>query len=1079
MSDPFPSLGDSSSGVLGAWNLDAAASSDDGLGDSLLVPPSPPPPQVPPQKSNRQTSIPTSISKNSFSSGFPLHFNLHQESPPSGLNPADSLLWPVEPRERPKTAPVPNPSVPLSVSRPPSYITQPKLGEVLWGYRLLSELGRGAFARVYLAEQTELGDRLVALKVSRADGDEPQMLARLQHTHIVPIHSVHDDPATDMRLMCMPYLGGANLAQVLEAVGARPAEGAGKISLVKALDEVSRRFQSAAGASIHSLNSARFRAVQGIGLSNQPRSALASLQHSLEEGTPRAPSLPAPRLGRTSLDRFQSLWPGLVWKKMGSKTIQNAPGLDVRDFDQPARQFLREANSIQASVWIIARLAEGLEHAHSRGLLHRDLKPSNILIAADGTPMLLDFNLSTPRRAKSHEESEKGMLGGTLPYMSPEHLDAFNPDGTTPPEAVDERSDIYSLGLILFETIAGEHPFHEPPAGMPMLKVISFLSEQRKKAPLLRAVVPGAPWSLHSIVLKCLDPDPDRRYSRARDLSEDLNRFLADRPLKHAPELSVRERVSKWERRNPRLCGNTSISIIAALLITSLGGLIALFSNNMQNLSARLKLQVFRQELDECRFMLNVTSGPAEHLSRGITLAKRTLQGLEIKQEGGLLKNSWLLRLTTREQLRTRQDAAELILLLARGEVDLAGRSGNEMSRDQALKWGITWLDRAERLDPDPPRALYDDRARYHAARGDAGLAARDRKRAADTKPVTARDFSLLGMVLLGRGNILDAETALIEATNLEPRRFWAWFVLGHSRFEQGRFLDAAADFQACILLEPKFAWPRMNRGLCLSRVGRLSEARTCYEQALEANPGFAEAWVNLALVDLELNDLPAAERAMKQAIARGRTDEAQLVILAEIKARSGDTAGAERLFAELLRDKGECPAVLAARGIFRVDSDREGALVDLRRAKELDPKHARTRLGLALALRRESPREALREAEAALDLDSSLVDAVQVRALLRARLGDLSALDDVERLCRLQTPHSLYNAACALAILVKTANETRLVSRAIEVLGRSLKVGMSVDLAADDSDLAVLRVDPAFNKLIAKFRGSTAPLER
>ncbi len=61
------------------------------------------------------------------------------------------------------------------------------------------------------------------------------------------------------------------------------------------------------------------------------------------------------------------------------------------------------------------------------------------------------------------------MVGGTLPYMAPEHLDAFNPNGSTPPEAVDERSDIYALGLILFEMIAGEHPFPEPPPGRPLL----------------------------------------------------------------------------------------------------------------------------------------------------------------------------------------------------------------------------------------------------------------------------------------------------------------------------------------------------------------------------------------------------------------------------------------------------------------------------------------------------------------------------------------------------------------------------------------------------------------------------------
>ena len=70
----------------------------------------------------------------------------------------------------------------------------PNCGEEIGGFRLVSELGRGAFGRVYLAEEARLGNRPVALKVTRPEGDEPRLLARLQHTHIVPIHSVHDDP---------------------------------------------------------------------------------------------------------------------------------------------------------------------------------------------------------------------------------------------------------------------------------------------------------------------------------------------------------------------------------------------------------------------------------------------------------------------------------------------------------------------------------------------------------------------------------------------------------------------------------------------------------------------------------------------------------------------------------------------------------------------------------------------------------------------------------------------------------------------------------------------------------------------
>ncbi len=116
----------------------------------------------------------------------------------------------------------------------------PALGEAIGGFRLIAELGRGAFARVYLAHEAALGNRPVALKVSKAEGDEPRVLARLQHTHIVPIHSVCDDRATGLRLICMPYFGGANLAQVLDAATTRAGRSSQGRSLIDALDLVAR-----------------------------------------------------------------------------------------------------------------------------------------------------------------------------------------------------------------------------------------------------------------------------------------------------------------------------------------------------------------------------------------------------------------------------------------------------------------------------------------------------------------------------------------------------------------------------------------------------------------------------------------------------------------------------------------------------------------------------------------------------------------------------------------------------------------------------------------------------------------------
>src|SRR5438067_4354169 len=115
----------------------------------------------------------------------------------------------------------------------------PAVGEELFGFHLKDELGCGAFARVFLAEQENLAGRPVVLKVSAIEGDEPQTLAQLQHTHIVPIHSVHEDPRAGLRAVCMPYFGGASLSQVLRSLwetSKRPTRGA---ELVEALSVVS------------------------------------------------------------------------------------------------------------------------------------------------------------------------------------------------------------------------------------------------------------------------------------------------------------------------------------------------------------------------------------------------------------------------------------------------------------------------------------------------------------------------------------------------------------------------------------------------------------------------------------------------------------------------------------------------------------------------------------------------------------------------------------------------------------------------------------------------------------------------
>ena len=970
----------------------------------------------------------------------------------------------------------------------------PRPGDGIAGFRLISELGRGTFGRVFLAEESLLGNRLVALKVTKAEGDEPRILARLQHTNIVPIHSVHDDPRTRLRVICMPYVGGANLAQVLEAAAFGRHSAGGQRSLLKALDVVGLPPPS---ETIGSGGTCRLRPLRS------------------SRATPAAPERPdagdlPPPLSRRAL-RWASRWssaaggegPGTsaAWSLLGpiprwSRSIVAAPrswsrvgrgeaGERDRDRDrdrdrmQPARRFLREASFVRAAAWIMARLAEGLEHAHARGLLHRDLKPSNILIAADGTPMLLDFNLAADASAKATED-DKVRMGGTLPYMSPEHLDAFHPDGTTPPEGVDERSDIYALGLILFEMIAGHRPFEEPDAGRPVLDAIRMMiADRRRGAPSVRAACPGVPRDLDAVIGKALHPDPDRRYARAGDLAEDLRRFLDDLPLLHAIEPSLRGRAAKWARRNPRATGATTVGLVGLALILGLGAASWSVRQHLAHASARLRLSAFQARFPECQLWLNTVGGPAESLGRGIALAEDTLAHAGIAPDPARTagdRATWLDGLPTRDQVEARRDIAEVILLLARARVYLADASHSAARQREAAATAVAWLDRAEAIDPVPNATLLDDRAGYLDRIGRPDRAAIDRARRDRTRPATGRDFYLIGTALLARGETDRAEVALIKATNLSPRGFWPWFALGLCHYDQGRFAESAGDFAVCSVLSPEFAWPWMNRGLALAKVGRLIEARAAYDRAVEADETMANALANRGLVALELDDAPAAVADLERALALGLRDANVRAALGEALGRDGRRAEALRLLDDMVARQPDAVLPRIARGTVLADVDPARAEADFRHILAAAPRHAAALLGLARLERLHRPREALDHALRSLEADPNRVDAVELVAWLRGKLGDPAVVDSVERLAAHPTAKRLYNAGCSLALYLADHPDDRLAERAIGYLGRAVRSGIPAARLREDPDLACLRELPSFRELAARAPAGPPP---
>jgi len=320
---------------------------------------------------------------------------------------------------------------------------QPALEEENWpelfseflGYEIIHELGVGAIARVYLAAETALGGRLVAIKVSHHGGDEAETLGKLTHPNVVPVFSVKHDENTDMTAVCMPYHGSATLADLLE-----------------------------------------------IGF---------------ESGSP-------PKDARVILDAARER----------EQVVDFVDG--VREGVSLNNAYL-SGSYVDGVVRIGIQLAEALAYTHEHGILHRDLKPSNVLLTPSGVPMLLDFNLA------SDMETGALRLGGTLPYMPPEqirdvHLQPFEADLSGDP-----RSDIFSLGVILYELLTGRLPFGDPPAGQsPRRAAEEYLELQQQKLIPIVELNAKVSRTLAKTIERCLSLRVDERPQSANQLAKDL-----------------------------------------------------------------------------------------------------------------------------------------------------------------------------------------------------------------------------------------------------------------------------------------------------------------------------------------------------------------------------------------------------------------------------------------------------------------------------------------------------------------------------------------------------------------------------
>jgi eukaryotic-like serine/threonine-protein kinase len=403
-------------------------------------------------------------------------------------------------------------------AHPASNIEHPEPG-LLGDFRIGRELGRGGMGVVYEAEQISLGRR-VALKVLPfAAMLDKQQLARfknearaaatLDHPNIVAIYSVGAERG--VHYYAMQLIEGRSLAEVIAqlraASGEQGARSKNELVCSPALD----------GEGLATNDLVRSPPLDGEGL---------------EEGC-----IPA--------------------SNIDTAPIAHAPTLHAPSSSLPAfssREYFRA----------VARLgiqaAEALDHAHQSGVLHRDIKPANLLLDDAGKLWITDFGL-----ARIEADAGMTMTGdilGTLRYMSPEQALAKR-------VVVDHRSDIYSLGITLYELLT-LRPAYAGDDRQELLRQIAF--EEPKK---LRQVNGRASQDFETIILKAIEKNPADRYATAQGLADDLRALLENQPIKAEPP-SLWDRTKKWSRRHRALV-NASAVIVLLLTVGSIASTALLF----------------------------------------------------------------------------------------------------------------------------------------------------------------------------------------------------------------------------------------------------------------------------------------------------------------------------------------------------------------------------------------------------------------------------------------------------------------------------------------------------------------------
>jgi len=789
--------------------------------------------------------------------------------------------------------------------------------------------------------------------------------------------------------------------------------------------------------------------------------------------------------------------------KLNHPNIATAHDFDTKPVDYLVTEYVpgsgldqKLAGGALAAETVIAlgiQLASGLEAAHREGIVHRDLKPGNLRITQEGTLKILDFGLAemfdpTKDLASLETLTINLTLTGTLPYMAPEQFEGV----------ADQRTDLWSVGAVLYEMATGKLPFPETQ----IQELRHAIQHQEPARPT--ALNPAVSAGLEQVILRCLQKNPNRRYQAATELRDDLQRLSEGRKTKDAEKQQGRRfamaalaivlavsgmaAVYYWPQIREKLWPTSQkaasqFRLLAILPVQTTGQGTpddALVRGMAETVSARIAQGTNSQKLQ--------LIPPSELIARDArtTDAARREFGVDRVLEVAVQRSGDKVRVTcslidskTHQVLNActvtgdggdlfaLQDtlAGEVIAMLPQparieqaepSEVQAAAPAGYEFylkgrgylldyHKPENIDASIQQFEQALKVSPNyAPAYAGLGEAYWQGYKADRGKDWLDKAeaychRAVNIQPNLAEGHTCLGDVYLTRGKYDEALNEILKANKLDPHDAFALLALGDTYDKLGRTAESEATFRQATLLSPNY-WAAYNwSGVFYSRHGRYADAATQFQKAIQIAPDNYRAYDNLSAMQMLQGHYEDAIKSLNRSI--------------ELRPSMSAYSNLGAAYFWMRRYSDAITAFEKARALDDKDYQNWGNLGD---ALYWSPQR---RSESVAAYKR-----AIELAQAQLQINAKDSNARAFAAQYYAMLGDSHAAKTEIQKAAEQAPHDpdvLFRAA----LVYNQAGDQR---QTLEWLKKAVAANFSRTTVRDTPDFDHLRSDPQFKALVA-----------